>query len=120
MRKNHKEIPLSTVLFSGRPMIVNEVLNQSQAFISGFLPGTSGGQGVIDAVFGQYLFRSDPNNDRVNTLSFDWPRNMESLKEFPVYGGDGKIPCIPDPLFEVGYGLGSKNITKLAKGQSDE
>lgn len=89
VRQNHKDIPLATVLFSGRPMIINQALNQSQAFINAFLPGTSGGQGVVDALFGDYLFRADRNNERVNTLSFDWPNSMESLKDFPVYAGDG-------------------------------
>lgn len=94
-------------------MIVNQVLEQSNAFISAFLPGTSGGQGVVDAAFGEYFFRSDPKNDRVNTLSFDWPKSMESLKDFPVYTSDGKIPRIPNPLFEAGYGLSSTMIEKL-------
>ena len=38
---------------------------------------------------------------------------MDSLKDFTVYGGDGKIPRIPDPLFEVGYGLSTKNKKKI-------
>ena len=108
----NNDIPLLTVLFSGRPMIVNQALNQSQAFISAFWPGTSGGQGVVDAIFGQYAFRSDPKNDRVNSLSFDWPRDMASLKDFPHYAADGKIPKIPNPLFEAGYGLKSGSRSK--------
>jgi beta-glucosidase len=57
-------------------MIVQSIINSSDTFISAFLPGTSGGQGVIDAIFGNYLLRADENNPRVNTLSFDWPQNM--------------------------------------------
>jgi len=41
-----------TVLLSGRPMIINRILNESSAFISAFLPGTSGGQGIVDSMFG--------------------------------------------------------------------
>lgn len=28
-----------------------------------------------------------------------------SLKNFPIYGADGIIPRIADPLFTIGYGL---------------
>lgn len=107
IREQDKNIPMVSVLLSGRPMIVNDILNQSSAFISAFLPGTSGGQGIVDAIFGQYTFRPQGNNSRANTLSFDWPRSMESLKNFPYYGADGEIPTIPDPLFKAGYGLSS-------------
>jgi beta-glucosidase len=96
-----------SVLLSGRPMIVNDLLNESSAFISAFLPGTSGGQGIVDAIFGSYIFRPNGASSGANTLSFDWPRSMESLKSFPYYGADGEIPTISDPLFKVGYGLSS-------------
>lgn len=36
-----------SVLFSGRPMIVNEVLYKSTAFIAAWLPGTTGGEAVV-------------------------------------------------------------------------
>ena len=38
-------IPVVVILFSGRPMIINEVLNQSDAFVAAWLPGTEG-QGI--------------------------------------------------------------------------
>lgn len=89
-------------------MIINQALTDSQAFISAFLPGTSGGHGIANAIFGDYLFRSDPKNDRVNTLSMDWPKDMDSLKNFPYYAADGQIPKIPNPIFKPGYGLSTK------------
>ena len=91
------------MLVSGRPMILNNILTESSSFLSAFLPGTSGGQGIVDAIFGDYVIR--PNGAKVNSLSFDWPKNMDQLKEFPYYGADGEIPKIEDPLFKVGYGL---------------
>ena len=105
IRDQDKNIPMVSVLLSGRPMIVNDLLNESTAFISAFLPGTSGGQGIVDAIFGSYTFRPNGANSKANTLSFDWPRSMDSLKNFPYYGADGEIPTIPDPVFKVGYGL---------------
>ena len=41
-------------------MIINDILNDSSAFISAFLPGTSGGQGIVDALVGDYIMR--PNS----------------------------------------------------------
>ena len=97
------------MLLSGRPMILNSILTESSGFISAFLPGTSGGQGIVDAIFGDYVIRPNGAKNGVNSLSFDWPKNMDQLKEFPYYGADGEIPKIEDPLFKVGYGLSSAN-----------
>lgn len=56
-------------------MIVDKVLEESTALLHAFLPGTSGGQGIIDAVTGSYKLRPQGQQDRRNTLSFDWPRS---------------------------------------------
>jgi hypothetical protein len=40
-----------------------------------FLPGTSGGQGIIDALTGAYILRPNGQSDLRNSLSFDWPKN---------------------------------------------
>ena len=107
IKEQDKNIPIVSVLLSGRPMIINDILNESAAFVSAFLPGTSGGQGIIDSIFGSYTFRPNGSSSGANTLSFDWPKSMDSLKNFPYYGADGEIPTIPDALFKVGYGLSS-------------
>ena len=105
VRTADAKIPLVTVMLSGRPMIINNPLNVSTAFISAWLPGTSGGQGIVDAIVGDYLIRPNGKVDKANSLSMDWPANMDSLKNFPIYYPDGVLPRIPNPLFEVGYGL---------------
>ena len=48
----------------------------SQALIAAWLPGTSGGQGIVNAIVGQYQFRPNGQTDWRNTLSVDWPRTM--------------------------------------------
>lgn len=63
-----------TVMFSGRTLLVDDILDKSNAFIDAFLPGTSGGQGVVDAITGKYVVRPNGNSDR-NTLGFDWPKS---------------------------------------------
>ncbi len=57
-------------------MIVDNLLSESNALIAGWLPGTSGGQGVVNSVIGDYTFRPNGESDKKNTLSIDWPKNM--------------------------------------------
>jgi beta-glucosidase len=71
-------------------LLINNVLSSSTAVISAWLPGTSGGQSVFDGIYGDYLFR--PEGSKKNTLSVDWPVDMQSLKDFPVYNPEGDIP----------------------------
>jgi beta-glucosidase len=82
-------IPTVVVLFSGRPMILGEVLDSSDAFVAAWLPGTEG-QGIADVLFGDYK--------PTGKLSFSWPRTMSQI---PINVGDQNY----DPLFALGYGL---------------
>jgi beta-glucosidase len=82
-------IPVVVVLFSGRPMIIDGVLEKSDAFVAAWLPGTEG-QGVADVLFGDY--------SPTGKLSHSWPRSMAQL---PINVGDPNY----DPLFKYGYGL---------------
>src|ERR1017187_8629700 len=43
--------PVTTILFSGRPLILDAALADSSAFVAAWLPGTEG-QGVADVLFG--------------------------------------------------------------------
>ncbi len=81
-------IPVCAVLVSGRPLIIGGAIDQVDAFVAAWLPGTEG-QGVADVLFG---------DDRpTGKLSFTWPRSMDQL---PINRGDA------NPLFEFGFGLG--------------
>jgi len=57
-------VPVVVVVISGRPLILGEVLNQADAVIAAWLPGTEG-EGVTDVLFGDYK--------AVGKLSFTWP-----------------------------------------------
>ena len=85
-------LPYVVVLITGRPLIVNDIIDESNAFLVAWLPGTEGG-GVADVLFGKSDFQGK--------LSFSWPKSMED------------IPCNYDndcdPLFPLGYGLNYKN-----------
>ena len=47
--------PVVTILFSGRPLVLNSALADSDAFVAAWLPGTEG-LGVTDVLFGDYKF----------------------------------------------------------------
>lgn len=83
------EIPMVVILISGRPMILGDALEQADAFVAAWLPGTEG-QGLADVLFGDYK--------PTGKLSFTWPRSVEQL---PINVGDADY----DPLFPFGYGL---------------
>lgn len=82
-------VPMVVVLLSGRPMMIENVLNQSSAFVAAWLPGTEG-QGVADVLFGDY----NPSGK----LPHSWPK---SISQVPVNQGDADYA----PLFEYGFGL---------------
>lgn len=63
------------MLLSGRPLLLDEILAASDAVLAAWLPGTSGGQGIVNAIVGKYIIKPKENPLK-NTLSFDWPRDM--------------------------------------------
>jgi hypothetical protein len=79
IREEDKNIPLLTVLLSGRPMLIDNVLSTSSAVVSAFLPGTSGGEGIVNAITGKYVIRPNGQSDIKNSLSFDWPKSMVQI-----------------------------------------
>ena len=86
------KIPYVIILISGRPMIIEEELDDSHAFIAAWLPGTEGG-GISDVIFGDFNF--------TGKLSMTWPKSM---KQVPINYGDSNY----DPLFKFGFGLSYK------------
>jgi len=88
----NSNLPYVVVLISGRPMIINEALTESDAFVAAWLPGTEG-KGISDVIFGDYNF--------TGRLSMTWPKSM---KQIPINYGDSNY----DPLFQFGFGLSYK------------
>ncbi|MBN2344596.1 MAG: glycoside hydrolase family 3 C-terminal domain-containing protein [Deltaproteobacteria bacterium] len=89
-------IPFVVILFSGRPMIVNEQLESADAFVAAWLPGTEG-DGMTDVLFGDAPFSG--------TLSHSWPKEVSQL---PLNQGDSEY----DPLFPLGFGLTTAPVGK--------
>lgn len=97
-------------------MLIQDVLKVSHSVVAAWLPGTTGGHAVVNALFGKYRFRADIFNKRVNTLPIPWLSHMDNIKNFPVYDGKG-IPTIQNALFESGFGLSTR---KWRHGEEEE
>lgn len=78
--------PVVTLLMAGRPMVLDSALDDSDAFVAAWLPGTEG-EGVADVLFGDANFKGK--------LPRAWPRNNEQLDSL----------SLSNPLFAPGYGL---------------
>ncbi len=83
--------PVVVVLLSGRPLILGNVLDQADALVAAWLPGSEG-QGVADVLFGD----SKPTGK----LSRTWPRSMAQVP-LTINGDEASY----DPLFKYGFGL---------------
>ena len=79
-------VPLLTILLSGRPLILDSALDESDAFVAAWLPGTEG-QGVADVLFGDY--------HPTGKLSRHWPGSMDQVAG----------PGADKALFADGFGL---------------
>lgn len=82
-------VPVVLVLMSGRPMILSNVIDDCDAVIAAWLPGTEG-DGIADVLFGDYK--------PTGKLSHSWPASMSQI---PVNGENSGV----DVLFPYGYGL---------------
>jgi beta-glucosidase len=95
-------IPVVVVFLSGRPMFTGKLINQADAFVAAWLPGTQG-RGVADVLV------AGANNkaarDFTGRLPFAWP-------------ADARSPLVA-PLFPLGYGLDYTRSGKLASVNED-
>jgi beta-glucosidase len=78
-----------TLLISGRPLLVNEQIEQSAAFVAAWLPGSEA-QGIAEVLFGDYNFKGK--------LGFSWPGDVSQIgiqQDEPNYA----------PRYPYGFGL---------------
>lgn len=81
------------VLISGRPLVVTDQINQSDAFVAAWLPGSEG-DGIAEVLFGDYNFSGK--------LPHSWPKSKE---DFSGKYGPNFWDSSNTPLYEFGYGL---------------
>ena len=78
---------LIVVLYSGRPLWIDDVLDTCDAFVAAWLPGTEG-QGIIDVLAGDAPF--------TGKLPVTWTSRVQATQNAP-----GEV----SPMFSFGYGL---------------
>ena len=83
-----------TLLYSGRPLVLNSALDQSDAFVAAWLPGTEG-EGITDVLFGDRAFKGK--------LPRHWPANNDQLSADNTAG---------KAQFPLGYGLTYNYLSK--------
>ena len=85
-RVEHHCERLVLVIYSGRPLIIGDVLDLCNAVVASWLPGTEA-QGIADVLFGGQPF--------AGRLPYQWPRTMAQVRS----------PNGEPPLFPLSYGL---------------
>ncbi|TQK11697.1 glycoside hydrolase family 3 N-terminal domain-containing protein [Herbaspirillum sp. SJZ107] len=96
--------PVITVLMSGRPLWVNDLLNLSDTFIAAWLPGSEG-KGVSDLLVAA---KGAKRYDFGGTLTYSWPK---TVCQTPLNVGDAGYA----PLFAYGYGLKAGQRSQLGR-----
>jgi beta-glucosidase len=81
-------IPVVVVVISGRPLLIDDVMDQAGAWVAAWLPGTEG-EGVTDVLFGDRKFQGK--------LSFTWPKSSSTS----LHIGDPGYQT----MFALGFGL---------------
>jgi beta-glucosidase len=102
--------PFTVVLFNGRPLVLDDVIENSPAILEAWFPGVEGGNAVADVLFG----RVNPGGK----LPVSFPRNEGQIPIYYNHKPTGR-PCDPTfrwnsrhrdilscaPQYEFGYGL---------------
>jgi beta-glucosidase len=102
--------PVAVVLFSGRPLALEDVVDDAPALLEAWFPGVQAGPAVADVVFGKV----NPGGK----LPVSFPRRLGQVPIYYNHEPTGR-PCDPQqkyvsrhrdipscaPLFEFGHGL---------------
>ena len=81
------------ILISGRPLLITDELQHFDSFVMAWLPGSEGGNGISDVLFGDYDF--------TGTLPITWPRTYSQVG---ITSNDTDY-ATKDVLYRYGYGL---------------
>lgn len=104
------------VLFSGRPLDIAPVLQDCDAVLQAWFPGSAGAAAVVDLLLGKY----NPSGH----LSMSFPRNTGQIPVYYNHYETGRpetekenhytsryLDCANSPLFPFGYGLSYTTFT---------
>ncbi len=101
-RLKSQGIKVVVVFLSGRPMFTGRLINQADAFVAAWLPGTQG-NGVADVLVAGA--QGKPKREFTGRLPFAWPANS--------------LSPIKEPLFPAGYGLDYAKASRLGPVNED-
>jgi beta-glucosidase len=85
------------ILLSGRPLLLEDNMQHFDSFIAAWLPGTEGGNGISDVLFGDYDF--------TGRLSFTWPVDISQVG----YTSNEEDYDPNSVLYPYGYGMDYTN-----------
>lgn len=83
------------------------------------MPGTSGGQGIVNALTGAYTIRQNGQSDMRNSLSFDWPKNNVRIEIYRPNCIDSLYTVLMERSLDTTTPY-SKSDTDLAHSQVDK
>lgn len=86
-------LPTVVILLSGRPLLITDYVQDWDGLIAAFLPGSEGGSGIADLLYGDFDFSGN--------LPVTWPKSAKQFGETinkPKYEPE-------DYLFPYGFGL---------------
>ena len=89
--------PVVLVTFGGRPRVISEIAENSQAVVLGFLPGMEGGQAMADILFGDF----NPSAK----LPISYPRNTNDVVLYDYKPIEAFENNQYNPLYAFGHGL---------------
>lgn len=101
--------PLITVLITGRPYVLTDVVKNSDAVLQAWMPGTTGGEAVADILFGNFnpcgkLTVTFPYHEGQVPICYNYRNTSHD------FNGKGRyitkhLDIQSEPLFPFGFGL---------------
>jgi beta-glucosidase len=99
--------PVVVVLLTGRPRVLGSVA-EANALLAGWLPGSEGGHGLADVLFGAV----NPSGK----LPVSWPKTVgdQPMSYDQLPGANGGDSSNYDPAYSFGFGLSYTSFTTSA------
>lgn len=96
-------IPLVLVYLGGRPRVMTELVENAQAVLLGFLPGTRGSEAIADILFGEY----NPSA----CLPITYPMNTNGYTTYDHSSIEVSLGNLYECLYPFGHGMSYSKFT---------